>query len=349
MQRLNPQDRKLFIDYVLTLNPDELDISAYTSIYFKKHLACLTYTVNLAWQIIELGLSKIDKPVHQISIAEIGGGTGILSLLAKWLGFGNVIYSDTFVQSCKDFEFIASAISLKPNAIVCGSVDELAVQFANKIDLLVSRDVIEHIYDPKLFFTQSIQSFGSAIMVHNTSANGYNIFKKSYFAKLHKLDEHFGNPNQFKPGDSLESFYQLRLNFIATNFPELSDAQHLELAKNTRGRIYKDIMDDVGLYKSKGILPQLLPHPTNTCDPNNGNWTENLMSFSCYESFLFSGGYKVDWFFAPYDEWSNKGIKYLIIKLLNQLIFKAKFIKRYISPAFILVASPSASIYEHKA
>lgn len=338
MQRLEQNKKEEFISLLEKLNVDDLAISDYNKIYLKKHLESLTYSVNLAWQILELGLKKIDKPIGKITMAEIGGGTGIISLLAKSLGFGKVIYSDTYAQSCKDFEVISTALGLKPDEIVCGSIDELIKSHKNTIDLMVSRDVLEHIYNPELFFKQSIENFKGAILVHNTSANIYNIFKQKYFKKIQQLDEWEGNSNQFKPGDSVESFYKMRLNFISKNFPNLSTTRREVLAAITRGKIFSDIKKDVEDYLLTEKLPALPKHPTNTCDPSNGNWTEHLLTFENYESFVKEFNYKTEWQFAPYDEWRNKGLKRMALKILNFQIKYSGKLARFISPAIIMIA-----------
>ncbi len=338
MQRLDQNKKKEFISLLEKLNVDDLVISDYNKIYLKKHLESLTYSVNIAWQILAIGLKKIDKPIEKITVAEIGGGTGIISLLAKNLGFGKVIYSDTYEQSCLDFEVIAMALGLKPYEIICGSIETLAKNHKNAIDLMVSRDVVEHIYNPELFFKQSIENFKGAILVHNTSANIYNIFKKKYFKKIHQLDEWEGNSNQFKPGDSVESYYKMRLDFINKNFPDLSASRREVLAAITRGKVFSDIKKDVENYRVTEKLPPLPAHPTNTCDPSNGNWTEQLMSFEQYESFVKKDDYKTEWFFAPYDEWRNKILNLIVLKILNRIIRYSGKLARFISPAIIIVA-----------
>jgi hypothetical protein len=50
------------------------------------------------------------------------------------------------------------------------------------------------------------------------------------------------------------------------------------LAKNTRGLIEDDIYKSVDEYIELDKVPQALQHPTNTCDPITGNWTEHLMN-----------------------------------------------------------------------
>ena len=326
------------------LSVDDLPISDYNKIYLKKHLKSLTYSVNLAFQILESGIKKSTRPLEEITMAEIGGGTGIISLLAKWYGINKVIYSDTYKQSCIDFDVISTALGLKPDDIILGSIEELAKKYSHQVHMIVSRDVIEHIYDPQQFFKQSIENFNEVILVHNTSANIYNIFKKNYFKKIHKMDETTGNPDQFKPGDSVESHYSLRYKFIHSNFSKLPEKFIEQLARLTRGKNYHDIYSDVKTFIESGKMPQPLPHPTNTCDPATGNWTEHLLTFEQYESFLIKYSYKTEWHFALYDEWRNTDIKKIVLKILNGFIKNLGGLARFVSPAVIMVSAPERKL-----
>jgi len=341
MQRLSEKIKRKhdFIQLLQRLDVDSLNISDYNKIYFKKHVHCLTYSVNLALQIIETGFRDIDKPIESISILEIGGGTGILSLLAKWLGFGKVVYSDTFKISCEDFEIISKALSLATDKIIVGGIDEV-FEHNTSIDLIVSRDVIEHIYDPEAFFKTCCKNYEKSVMVHNTSANLYNLFQMSYFRRIQQKDELEGNANQFKPGDSQESHYTLRYNFIKSILADLDENIIAKLASLTRGKMYSDIEKSVYEFKVSGKFPTELAHSTNTCDPANGNWTEHLLPFEAYESFVDKHKFRIDWKYAPYDAWRNVGLKKLVILILNFLIRNTGLLARYLSPAIILKISP---------
>jgi len=132
------------------------------------------------------------------------------------------------------------------------------------------------------------------------------------------------------------------LEYIRENFPNLSHEQSDLIAKLTRGNIYQDIKIDTEAFINTGKLPLELSHPTNTCDPANGNWTEHLLTFREYESYFGAQQYRVYWSFAPYDEWRNKGIKGSVMKVLNLIIKNIGHAARYISPAFIMVAVPTS-------
>jgi len=335
--------KEQFISLLQNLKIEELSISQYNKIYLAKHLDSAEYAVNLGWQILETGLKYLDKPLSLLSVAEIGGGTGVISLLAAWLGFEKVTYSDTYKQSCDDFEVLSNKLGLKIHQIICGSIHELATQKHGFLDLIVSRDVVEHIYNPSEFLKHSSEKFRQTVMVHNTSANIHNIFKKQYFISIHEKDEWQGNVEQFKPGDSVESFYQMRFNFITKQFPDLSQSRVEILAALTRGKIYSDISKLVNEYLFSNKLPTLPEHQTNTCDPENGNWTEHLIPIKTYESFIDSLFFSVKWQFAFYDVWRNKGSKRLVQKILNWLIKHSGKTAKFIAPAIILVIVPKNS------
>jgi len=343
MQRLKEKTDKIneFIHLIESVQIDRLEISEYNKIYFAKHHKNLKYSVHLGLQILELCLQRTDKPLNYLSVAEIGGGTGIITLLTKWLGFGKVVYSDTYETSCNDFAVISKALKLEPDAIVNGSVHELGKQFHGKIDFIVSRDVIEHVYDLCEFFHTTQTLFPLAISVHNTSANFYNVFKKKYFKSIQEKDEWHGNPNQIKPGDSIESFYQMRLQYIEQHCPQLSRARKDILAMLTRGLIYKDIDEVVKKYIETELLPRKPIHPTNTCDPATGNWTEHLLSLEQYELFIDAARFKVNWDFAPYDEWGNKGIKKLVQMGFNRMRKISGKMAVYYAPAIVMIVEPA--------
>ncbi len=341
MQGLEKPALASFIEQLRQLDLNRLQLSAYNTIYLKKHLNEVHYSVCLALQIIELGTHKLKVPKDELRIVEIGGGTGILTLLALHLGYKNTIYSDVYEDSCLDFKKLALAMDLHPLDIVRGSIEEVAAKHSEPVHLIVSRDVVEHIYKPDLFFKNCVLFYKHAVHVHNTSANKYNIFKRKYFKKLHHKDEWEGNPDQFKPGDSVEPFFELRKKFIQSHFPDLSGTELIYLSSLTRGETYADIQSEVENYlnNQKPVFENI---GSNTCDPATGNWSEHLMSLKQYESFVKSRRYRTRWHFSPYDVWSHTGLNKLIRQILNRMIQLLGHQAKWIAPAIIMVARPKA-------
>ncbi|MCC6722223.1 MAG: class I SAM-dependent methyltransferase [Bacteroidia bacterium] len=339
MQRLKPDIEKL-ANLLESTDFINSGISDYSIEYLKKNHKSVKYSLYLALQLIKLGIVYTRKPINEITIAEIGGGTGFISILAKYIGIEKVIYSDIFQQSCNDFEIISKTIGLIPYKIICGSINELQTETNEQIDIIISRDVIEHIYDLNDFFKKSSLHFANSVHIHNTSANIYNLFKRKYFEKIHLTDEYKGYTELLKPNDSVLPFYLLRFDFIKQNYPELNILMAERLAKLCRGKNYSDIKVDVENFITNNILPIANTHPTNTCDPTNGNRSENLLYFKDYEKLIDNSVFNVSWKFAKYDVNENKILKKLIKYLLNFLIDISGKSARFITPAIIMVCYP---------
>ncbi len=131
-----------------------LNISNYNKRYLKEKLANLRreldrYSCILAWT---LKNSAITLNNH--IFLEYGGGTGLLSLFAKELGIGTVIYNDIYDISCQDAKTLANILKLEADNYVHGDIDDV-LEFFKTINIncsvITSYDVIEHIYDIKSF------------------------------------------------------------------------------------------------------------------------------------------------------------------------------------------------------
>lgn len=339
MQRLNC-DINQFVALLENTDFNKLEISQYSKNYIKKNHKSVKYSAQLAFQILNSGIEKINKPIEEITIAEIGGGTGLISLLAVFSGFGKVVYSDIYSQSCEDFKIISNHLNLPVSKTICGSIYEIKNETSGDVDLIVSRDVIEHIYDTKDFFGKSSELFKNTVHIHNTSANIYNIFKMKYFKKIHLADEYKGGHNPIKPSDSTKAFFDLRFNFIKENFKELDEKTSIKLAELTRGKTFADIKSDIENFQLKKTLPHENTHKTNTCDPVTGNRTENLLKFEEYEKLIDKSVFDIEWDFAFYDFNEKNLLKLFVKKILNFIIKISGERAKYLTPAIILICRP---------
>ncbi len=97
--------------------------------------------------------------------------------------------------------------------------------------------------------------------------------------KLQRMAEKNGlsESKGWKEMDYSGSFIEARASIIRNSFNDLSEIEIEKLALNTRGLMQGDIIKNVKTYLKKGVLNYHFNHPTNTCDPYTGNWTENLI------------------------------------------------------------------------
>ena len=67
-------------------------------------------------------------------------------------------------------------------------------------------------------------------------------------------------------------------NHLAARGVSPEDVDVERLAAATRGQARWDIEHAVDRFADSGAYPSEPEHPTNTCDPYTGNWTEHLMN-----------------------------------------------------------------------
>jgi 2-polyprenyl-3-methyl-5-hydroxy-6-metoxy-1,4-benzoquinol methylase len=167
-----------------------LEISDYNKRYFGE------YTINhlrsalqhcsylLAWSV---GYSNV--PLDRFEFIDYGGGPGTLSLLAKELGIGTVVYNDIYDISCQDASRIAHAIKDDADHYFHGDIDEL-IDFLKQNNIscnaIASSEVIEHIYDIESYLRKlSALSESSLSIVMATSANSLNPIIKRQRKRMH--------------------------------------------------------------------------------------------------------------------------------------------------------------------
>ena len=220
-----------------------------------------------------------------MTIIDYGGGTGLLSLLAKEIGFKSVIYNDIYEGSCHDIAVLADACSLRLEAIIQGDAKDLVDYLNNGLtgaDLIVSYDVIEHVYDVEANFSafSQLANYPSAI-VYGSGANIRNPFytREVKKAQLSVENEDREQGYGHKTSDSLRSYLNLRKEIISSYSSALSADEIHQLARDTRGLIKQDIEKVVDQYVINQNLSYRISHPTNTCDPMTGNWCEHLLDF----------------------------------------------------------------------
>jgi len=264
------------------LNISELEISKYNQVYLKKYLDNYSFYTPLYAQLLTKAILKLDKPIHESVFIDYGGGSGMLSFLAKEIGFKSVIYNDIYNVSVNDVKIVANRINIPIDHFICGDIDELVNEIdENKIkpDLICSFDVLEHIYNLKNWFKTISKIKNNFSLLFMTSANSKNPFVVKRLKKFQINAEFIGKEKTigWKERDLNTSFFEARKNIIKKHFQHLKDEEVTILSTKTRGLRKDDIIEIIDQYIKTEKFNYQINHPTNTCDPNNGNWTENLI------------------------------------------------------------------------
>ena len=326
-----------------SLNINLLGISDYNKRYFGDNLKNIRSRLQKYSYILSWSVAYTNVPLERFVFIDYGGGPGMLSLLAKELGVGTVIYNDIYDVSCRDARLIGQAIRSEAHYYVHGDIDEL-VDFVKtnciRCHAISSYDVIEHIYDIESFMRKLCYLSESPFnIVMASGANSYNPVIRKMLMRKHKKLEYGDREKQWghKERDSLRAYFSVRKEMISQHAPSLSDAEIERLARATRGLIESKIKECVEESLESGEIPLEPDHPTNTCDPYTGNWAEHLMDIGHLKTILSNGGFTVD-ILSGYGGSSNNIIKRLVGSFVNPLISMSKEKGLVIAPFYTLYA-----------
>jgi len=239
------------------------------------------------------------KPVSRDFVfVDHGGGFGLMSFLAREAGIPTVIHNDIFDSMCLHARIFGEALGLSADAYICGELADVVNWLHTRSDqtcLLVSINVIEHIYDIAAFFRDAASlSRQHVTLVLSTSANPLNPFVRRRHEQQHREWEHCDGPHAgFVVATEARAFYKVRLDMIRAVAPSLSDQDQARLATATRGLRKADIEKCVREFLTTRAITVAPEHPTNTCDPLTGTWEERLLDINKVEQMLKSHGFAV--------------------------------------------------------
>jgi len=282
-----------------------LDVSDYTRLYVQSQLKSRAYLGTFT-QVLAQATKAWESDLKDLSLLELGGGTGLQSLLAIEAGVGHVTYNDIYDGSCRDVTSIAKAVGLEIPTVICGDAPELvdAINTSDRApDQIVSYDVLEHIYDISSHFREMAKLNGVDLRLFY--ASGANAYNPRYVHQVKKIQIQVDQSGQeatpgHKDRDSILPYRQIRYSFIKKAAPHLDDETIRELAGKSRGLRIGDLEAAVLTPYLKGLPTYEPSHPTNTCDPMTGNWCEQLLSFEDIGSMANASGLQAQFGFGQY-------------------------------------------------
>lgn len=303
-----PSDTRLLHDILDTaaameeaavhVEPNDLDISAYNRRYLREHLERMNSVLKKIGYLIASVVRTSRTPYRDLVLVEYGGGTGLPCAFAKRMGIGIVVYADHFPPSCADARIIHRAFGVEADAYVCGELETVVAFLASeklRCDAFLSNDCIEHIYDIASFLRGHSAIPGERLAVaHASGANSRNpLLRRRLMANQRRRElTGFALTPGSKPTELPRPYLEVRKEIILNYAPFLPERVVAELAMRTRGKRIADIQAAVDAYRSSGKFPEPPRHPTNTCDPLNGNWAEHLLSSKWLAAMLSEAGFK---------------------------------------------------------
>lgn len=317
---------------IQSLQVDALGLPYYCQEYFKSsHSTRLFFSVETSARLLYKAIQTTGKQSSELVIMDYGAGVGTLYLLAGMLGCKKVVYNDHLEDWKFSAETIARAIGIHIDEYIVGDIDATLTVLRNKdiqCDLIVSRNVLEHIYRPEAFF-RSIHSYSTTCIVFSsTTANASNpgsVWKhRRWHAKWEK------------------EFVEQRKKRIRELIPEINERSMTALAAATRGLAMQDLDNAILSYRQSGKIMRTAVEGTNTCDPANGVWFENLLSFNTWGQLIQAAGYEVVFEPGFWDTHYSRKWKNMAGRALNGLSKAGKIWALATSPFIYIIAKPKA-------
>jgi len=261
-------------------------LEQYTKDYLQKYLNNIEYEIQLNSRLVFELFKGLKTPIEELTVLDIGGGVGIMSMMLVSMGVGNVIYLDQNSAVTKDAELLAETLGFRAHRYLSSSLEHIPSDVASTIDIALSRDVLEHIYDLySLDFSLSPYP-NLKRMVHNTSANLYCLWLRKYFEEVHRESEKEGVISKTANG----GYWQDRYEYLLKDLGIENTDEARELATATRGLNYADMAN----FLENREYPFERHWASNTCDPTNGNWSERLLPVEEYRKWARNNGFSVE-------------------------------------------------------
>lgn len=307
---------------------DSLGMPYHCLAYFKgSHFKRLFFSIETSAHLLYNSITTIRKPVSDIVLMDYGAGVGTLYTLAKMIGCKKVIYNDHLDDWKLSASLIAEAIGIKVDEYIVGDIEDTLKQL-NRIetscDLIISRNVIEHIYKLDHFYAAIALAQPNACVYSSTTANYKNPASRIKHWLWHRKWE--------------KLFLPQRMDIIKKLSPALSGQEIEQLAKLTRGKAGKDIEETVQYYLDTKKYPAAIEVRSNTCDPTNGVWFEHMLKFEEYRKLVEPSNYRLSFSPGFWDTHYSKAWMNVMGKIFNSLIRINKQTGLWLAPFIYVVA-----------
>ncbi len=261
---------KILKQKLLSIDFDKYEFKIGYENYLKNYIEMYDVIIQRYMAIIQNNFDNND--LKNKSFMDYGGGTGILSLLAKLAGIGYVCYVDISKDYADSFSKLAKEINIEVDDVLIANYNELDPE--RQFDVIANYDVLEHIDKPLLCFINLKKHLKKdGVIYMGSGANKYNYI--SYYLNIIKH-------KKVEPLNINSKNHKKRYEYIRDKYELLSKKAVRKLAFATRGLKFSSIDAFIELYLIIGYKPSLWIK-TNTAPPENGVWSEH-----CFDFFNFA-------------------------------------------------------------
>ena len=294
------------------LDISDTAIDKFGKYYFTNHHGGnrLYFSVHSSVHIIYHAVKKTNKQISDITFIDYGAGLGTLFLLAGLVGFKKVYFNDYFLQWAGYAGIICDKLEIHIDDFISGDIDAV-IDYGktNKIsfDIVASRNVIEHIYDLRSFYSKLYQSDLTTVCYATTTANYHNIAMRLKHYWLHNKIER-------------TAYRKQREEYIKELLPGISQKDLMQLVTLTRGRAFADFSNTIDLYFNKRAIPPVEFLGNNTCDCKTGVWAEHLITRKNYLVIIQTAGFSAEYTAGFWDTHYKYQVVNFFTRFLNMII-----------------------------
>lgn len=274
--------------------------------YSGKHNDRKFFSVQTAAELLYRSIKLSKKTVSEIIVMDYGAGMGSLFLLAKMIGCKMVVYNDIIPDMTEGARIVADYLKIPIDVYITGDHKETIKVLQEKqinCDIVLSRNVVEHIYDLDDFYSDMAAGLPDALIYFSTTANFQNPAMLWFHKRVHRNAE--------------VTYLPQRRKLIRKQLPDITDMEVEALAVATRGLAMYDFDEAMARYKNNKTVPDPFIHYTNTCDPENGLWAEHIIPVATYKKIIESKGYRLTVLPAFWDTHNKSGLKNVVGKVMN--------------------------------
>lgn len=285
--------------------------NTYNDYFIHHHLGKrLFFSIQNSAHILYEGVKLCNKPIHELNAIDYGAGLGTLFMLGGMLGFKRFDYNDHLPEWQPTAAAVCKSIGSSITDYVTGDINAM-VNFASvnnfQYNLIVSRNVVEHIYSLPAFYSAIFKHNPKAITYSTTTANFHNPAMRLYHIYIHKKVE--------------RSYYlQQRKVEIKKLQPLLAENKLNDLAILTRGKGQQDFVQAVNDFVAGKSIEKVAHLRSNTCDCIIGVWIEHLLTKKEYSAIINQSGFTIIFTAGYWDTHYSSGIKNIMATTFNKII-----------------------------